>query len=708
MSKTVLTPIKLAFCGNPNSGKSSLFNKLTGQRQKVANYPGVTVDVKFAHIKLSNHEIQLLDLPGTYSFYPSTQDELVVSKVLANPNSKYHPNGIVYICDSTQLDKQLLLLTQILELKIPCILALNMSDLMDKGRMKIDADLLSSKLDLVVHKISSKTGEGIEALKQEMDALCQNPEKYISKSQFFKPQKTLQKSIALIKKSTGFENDYQNILVAHHYKSYNFISAADRINIGQQLTNSGFNSLDYQVKETMGRFDSFQPIVQKVMTSDENPNNTSAKIDEYLAHPIIGSAIFFVIMLLMFQAIFAWSGLPMDGIEYLFGALGGAVESVLPDSCFRSLLTEGIIAGLGGVLIFIPQIAILFFLISILEQSGYMARVVYLFDKFMQRFGMNGKSLIALVSSTACAIPAVMSTRTIPNWKERIITIMVAPLVSCSARIPVYVILIALVVPTTTVLGFFNLQGLVFFGLYGLGILAALLSALAFKFILKSEERSFLMLELPDYKLPSLRNVLSVVKDKVFTFVWEAGRIIMVISIILWFLCSYGPSHKMAQVKQDIDKLTQESNLSAEERADMLASKKLEVSYAGHLGKFIEPVIEPLGFDWKIGIALITSFAAREVFVGTMATIYNVGSSDDEITIGKQMDAQINPATGQKTFTFAVAMSLLIFYVFAMQCMSTLAVVRKETNSWKWPMIQFVFMTLLAYFGSMLTYQVLS
>jgi ferrous iron transport protein B len=708
MSKTLMTPMKLAFCGNPNSGKSSLFNKLTGQRQKVANYPGVTVDVKFARMKLSNHEIQLFDLPGTYSFYPSTKDELVVSKVLANPNSKFYPDGIVYICDSTQLDKQLLLLTQILELKIPCILALNMSDLIDKARMNIDVDLLSSKLDLTVHKISSKTGEGIKALKQEMDALCQNPENYISNSQFFKPHKTLQETIALIRKNTGFENDYQNILVAHHYKSYNFISAADRINIGQELTNAGFNSLDHQVKETMGRFDGFQPIVQKVMTSDENLNNTSAKIDEYLVHPIIGSAIFFLIMLLMFQAIFAWSGLPMDGIEYLFGVIGGAVESALPESWFRSLLTEGIIAGLGGVLIFIPQIAILFFLISILEQSGYMARVVYLFDRFMQRFGMNGKSLIALVSSTACAIPAVMSTRTIPNWKERIITIMVAPLVSCSARIPVYVILIALVIPTTTVLGFLNLQGLVFFGLYGLGILAALLSALAFKYILKSDERSFLMLELPDYKMPSLRNVLSVVKDKVFTFVWEAGRIIMVISIVLWFLCSYGPSQKMAQATLDIDKITQENNLSEEESADMLASKKLEASYAGHLGKFIEPVIEPLGFDWKIGIALITSFAAREVFVGTMATIYNVGSAEDEISIGKQMDAQINPNTGQKTFTFAVAMSLLIFYVFAMQCMSTLAVVRKETNSWKWPMIQFVFMTLMAYFGSMITYQFLS
>ena len=708
MSETATTLIKLAFCGNPNSGKSSLFNILTGQRQKVANYPGVTVDVKYANLKLANHEIQLLDLPGTYSFYPSTKDELIVSKVLANPNDKYYPDGIVYICDSTQLDKQLLLLTQIIELKIPCILAMNMTDLLEGEHKSIDTNILANKLDMVVHQISSKSGDGIENLKLEMDSLCKNPKKYISTAQFFKPHDSLKETAKLIRKSTGFDNDYQNILVAHHYEAYNFISATERFNIGQKLTSVGFASLDHQVKETLSRFDGFQPIVQQAMTSDSSQVNKSAKIDELLAHPIIGSAIFFLIMLLMFQAIFAWAGLPMDAIEGLFGLIGGFVENALPDSWFRSLLTEGIIAGLGGVLIFIPQIAILFFFVSILEQSGYMARVVYLFDRFMQRFGMNGKSLIALVSSTACAIPAVMSTRTIPNWKERMITIMVAPLVSCSARIPVYIILIALVVPTTTVLGFFNLQGLVFFGLYGLGILAALLSAFAFKYILKSEERSFLMLELPNYKMPSIRNVLSVVKDKVFTFVWEAGRVILVISIILWFMSSYGPSDKMAYAKTDTDKIALESNLSQEAADDLLASKKLEASYAGHLGKFIEPVIEPLGFDWKIGIALITSFAAREVFVGTMATIYNVGSTENDFTIRKQMAAEINPKTGQKTFTFAVAMSLLIFYVFAMQCMSTLAVVRKETKSWKWPMVQFVFMTLMAYFGSMTTYQLLS
>jgi len=700
--------IKLALCGNPNSGKSSLFNKITGQRQKVANYPGVTVDLKYSKLQLKNHQIQLLDLPGTYSFYPSTHDELIVSKVLANPQDEYFPQGIIYICDSTKIDKQLLLLSQILELNIPCILALNMSDLLEQDNIQLDEKILAKDLDLKVIKVSTKTGLGIKQLVQSMDDMCTHPQNYISKASFFTPQKDLKETACFIQKKTGFENEYQNILVAHHHQSYYFISAADRINIGQELDQKKFNSLDYQVKETMNRFDAFQPVIRNAVVNDPNHINLSAQIDRYLTHPIFGVVVFLLIMLFIFQSIFAWSTIPMDWIEGLFAAAGTLMQNTLPASMFTSLLTEGILAGLGGVLIFIPQIAVLFFLISILEQSGYMARVVYLFDRFMQRFGMNGKSLVAMVSSTACAIPAVMSTRTIPNWKERIITIMVSPLISCSARIPVYIILIALVIPTTKVLGFLNLQGLVFFGLYGLGILAALLSALVFKYVLKSDERSFLMLELPDYKMPSIHNVLIVVKDKVFTFVWEAGRIIMLISIVLWVLSSFGPTQKMAEAVLITEKISAEENLSEEATADLLASKKLENSYAGHLGKFIEPVIEPLGFDWKIGIALITSFAAREVFVGTMATIYNVGSTENDFEIRMQMDAEVNPNTGQKTFTFAVSMSLLIFYVFAMQCMSTLAVVKKETDSWKWPIIQFVFMTLMAYFGSLLTYQLLS
>ncbi len=708
MSTNTNQMTKLALCGNPNSGKSSLFNKITGQKQKVANYPGVTVDIKYGKLKLAQQEIQLIDLPGTYSFYPSSRDELVVSEILANPNSENYPHGIVYVLDSIQLDKQLLLLTQIVALNIPCILALNMSDLLDEGSIRLDETILAKKLDLQVVKISSKTGLGIDQLKMKMNAMCLNPEQFISKVNFFNPPRALKAAADIVKSKTGFDNPYQNILVAHHHIHYPFVSNEDKAQIEQQLEEQKFVSLDHQIKETMERYDQLQPIVSASLKREAVDSSVTSKMDRVLTHPILGIGIFFMIMLFIFQAIFSWSSIPMDWIEGAFSSIASFAEQRLPESWLTSLLTEGIIAGLGGVLIFIPQIAVLFFLISLLEQSGYMARVVYLFDRFMQRFGLNGKSLVAMVSSTACAIPAVMSARTIPNWKERMITIMVSPLISCSARIPVYVILIALVVPATKVLGVFNLQGLVFFGLYGLGIAAALLSALVFKYILKSDDRSFLMLELPDYKTPSLVNVLNVVKDKVWTFVWEAGRIIMVISIVLWFLSSYGPSNKMQAAHTFTQEKISAENLSEAEGADLLASKKLEASYAGHLGKSIEPIIRPLGFDWKIGIALITSFAAREVFVGTMATIYNVGSTENDFDIRKQMAAEINPYTGQKTFTFAVAMSLLVFYVFAMQCMSTLAVVKKETGSWKWPMIQFVFMTAMAYFGSLFTYQMLS
>jgi len=697
---------KIALCGNPNSGKSSLFNLLTGQKQKVANYPGVTVDLKYGNLNYSDQEIQLIDLPGTYSFYPSSKDELVVSRVLANPNDDNYPHGIVYTIDATKLDKQMLLLTQIMTLKIPCLLVLNMFDLIQD--QDIDIASIAKKMDLQIVKLSTKTGLGFDELKSKIGELYSNPQNFVSSNTFFFPSQKLKEMASLVKEKTGFQNEYQNILVAHHFEHYPFVAEIDKKAFSEQFEKNGFVSLDHQIKETLARYEEFEPLVKGATQVQSNYEEQSVKLDKIFTHPIFGVGIFLLLMLMLFQAIFAWATIPMEFIDSMFGSLGSWVSNNLPDTWWTSLLSDGLIAGLGGVLIFIPQIAILFFFLSLLEQSGYMARVVYLFDRFMQRFGMNGKSLVAMVSSTACAIPAVMSTRTIPNWKERIITIMVAPLMSCSARIPVYVILIALVVPTTKVLGVFNMQGLVFFGLYGLGILGALLSALAFKYILKSDERSFLMLELPDYKWPSMTNTLHVVKDKVFTFIWEAGRIILMISVLLWFLSSYGPSKQMAAAEQSSQIIISEQNLSASEGENLLAAKKLEASYAGKLGKFIEPVIEPLGFDWKIGIALITSFAAREVFVGTMATIYSVGSADNDFAIQKKMAAEINPATGQKTFTFAVAMSLLVFYVFAMQCMSTLAVVKKETKSWKWPLIQFTFMTLMAYFGSMLTYQLLS
>jgi len=460
----------------------------------------------------------------------------------------------------------------------------------------------------------------------------------------------------------------------------------------------------------MSRYADFGPVARKVITQDKKaPKSATDKIDAIITHRVIGPLIFFAIMFFVFQAIYSWSEAPMDWIDQFFAFSSNIVRNILPAAWYTDLIVDGIIAGLGGILIFIPQITILFLLISILEETGYMSRAVFMFDGLMQRFGLNGRSIVSLVSSGACAIPAIMATRTISSWKERLNTILVSPLISCSARIPVYAVLIAFVVPEEKMYGIFNLQGLAFMGLYLLGIAGALLAALAFKYILNvKSENSYLMIELPQYKPPIWKNALLNVKEKVSTFIFEAGKVILVISVLLWFLASYGPSTAMQSAEKEATAYIETNNLSELESENYLASKKIEASYAGYLGKFIEPAIRPLGFDWKIGIALITSFAAREVFVGTMATIYSVGSADDQATISEKMAAEVHPSTGAKVYSPATSLSLLIFYVFAMQCMSTLAVVKRETKSWKWPTIQFFFMGAMAYFGSLIAYQLMS
>ena len=395
----------------------------------------------------------------------------------------------------------------------------------------------------------------------------------------------------------------------------------------------------------------------------------------------------------------------MEWIDLGITKLNSYLISVLPAGPIVSLLTEGLITGLGGVLIFIPQIAILFAFISILEESGYMSRVMFIMDKLMRKFGLNGKSVVPLVSSVACAVPAIMATRSIDNWKERMITIFVTPLISCSARIPVFTVLIALIIPEQYVFGIFNLQGLALMGLYMIGFVSAIVTAKIMQILLKSKERSYFVMELPGYKVPRWKNVGLTIIEKVKAFIFEAGKIIVAISIVLWVLASYGPgesiieAEKLAQNKATINKLDQKQT------DNLVAAFKLEASYAGQFGKFIEPAIAPIGFDWKIGIALITSFAAREVFISTMSTIYSIGADmENESTIVERMKAEVNPKTGTKMYTPALAMSLLIFYVFAMQCMSTIAVVYRETKSWIWPAAQLVYMTALAYFSSWVVY----
>ena len=703
---------KVALIGNPNCGKSSLFNQLTGLRQKVGNFHGVTVDKKSGAVTLSDQsKIDLIDFPGTYSFYPTSIDERIVVSTFASPPSADEAeqfDAVIYVADITQLEKHLLLFSQICDLGLPVVLALNMSDIAREKDIEVKHDFLAQKLGVPVVEVSGRTGEGVSELKTALHHLLQNPNGQNKKHlayRFSDNEKAIAKAI---QSKFDLPSEYQALLWAQHYEWLPFLDDTQRDAI-KKIVTSDFQGLQYQVRETMQRFDEFTPLVQKALVkATPETNSLSDRLDNVATHRYLGPLIFFALMFLVFQAIFSWSSYPMDWIDAGFGWLTEAVNSVLPESMFRDLLTDGVIAGLGGVLIFIPQIAILFFLISILEESGYMARAVYLFDNSMRRFGLNGRSIVALVSGGACAIPAIMSTRTISNWKERLITILVTPLISCSARLPVYAVLVGFVVAADQYFGWFNMQGLVFMGLYLLGIIAALGAGWVFKKLLKTDERSYLMLEMPVYRMPQLRNVLLSVYEKTKTFVVEAGKVIFVISIILWLLASFAPGNQMQLAEQEAITLATQQSLDEAATANLIASKKIEVSYAGHLGKFIEPVIRPLGFDWKIGIALITSFAAREVFVGTMATIYSIGSEAEETSVIDRMAVEINPATGEKMYNPAVAMSLLIFYVFAMQCMSTLAVVKRETKTWKWAVIQFLFMTALAYLGSLIVYQLMS
>ncbi len=697
MTTSVLTRTRtVLLAGNPNCGKSALFNRLTGMRQKTANYPGVTVDKKSGNMKLGDRETwKVTDLPGTYSIFPTTTDEKIAAREILNAPVESNESVFIYVADVTRLEKQMLLFTQLISLRRPIILCLNMSDLIDSDTEQLEQEF-SRKFSVPVVAVSARTGIGIDRLKEVIekfdDSKC-NPDRDIlfhgDDFEWMDPQ-------------TGMPaEDYTSFVKSIHQLS-ELPSSGPGPNPKKQA------ALQAQVKDTMMRYAIIEPFLQRIAPLINPQTGHTEVMDRILTHRIWGPVIFIFLMLLIFQAIFAWAQYPMAWIESAFKLLNELVYTVVPDGWVSDLITEGILAGIGGVLIFIPQIAILFLLIGILEQTGYMSRVVFMLDSTLQKFGMNGRSVVALVSGGACAIPAIMSTRNIAGWKERIITIMVTPLISCSARIPVYALLIAMVVPYQKIWGVFNLQGLAFALLYFLGGFMALAMAWILKKLLKTRSESFLMLELPDYHWPDWKSILLSVYTKVRTFVFEAGKVIFVISIALWFLASYGPPGKMAEASQLALTEATEQGLTAVEAANLEATYQIESSYAGILGKSIEPVIRPIGFDWKIGIALITSFAAREVFVGTMATIYSIGSEDNIEGLQQRMERATFSDTGERVYTPATIWSLLIFYAFAMQCMSTLAVVRKETNSWKWPMIQFAYLTLLAYFSSFIIYQILS
>ncbi len=740
--------INVALIGNPNTGKTSVFNQLTGLNQKVGNYPGITVEKKEGICKLPRGvRAHILDLPGTYSLNTTSLDESVAVELLLNKRDKDHPDVALVISDVENLKRNLLLFTQIKDLKIPTILVINMADRMSRKGISLDIERLEEKLNTKIALISTRKRSGIEYLKQliaEYKALSTAPNldtTVIDPAYFERLKNTFPK-----------EDLYKLWLVITQDVNFMPIAKTFTKDTSSFETKTKDELKRLQHKETILRYQFINGVLKETYAVDASAaKGLRAGLDKILTHKVFGYLIFFLILLTIFQAIYDWSSYPMDAIDAFFASASEWVKNSMPEGVFTNLIAEGILVGISGIVIFIPQIAFLFFFIALLEETGYMSRVVFLMDRLMRPFGLSGKSIVPLISGTACAIPAVMATRNIENWKERLITILVTPFTTCSARLPVYLIIISLVIPHGRFLGL-SYQALTLMLLYLIGFGAAILSAMVLNKILKIKSRSLFMVEMPNYKLPLFKNVAYTVWEKTKSFVFGAGKIILAISIILWFLGSNGFSDNFknadsivqnriktqglsqfnrSEIKTELtlyEQALQDSvakkayTLSTAELNDSLklreahlfniaqnqeiSSFKLENSYIGYAGKAIEPIVKPLGYDWKIGIAVLTSFAAREVFVGTLATIYSVGS-DEEDTIKNRMAAEVNPQTNQPLFNLASGISLLLFYAFAMQCMSTLAVVKKETNSWKWPAAQLVFMSLFAYIVALIAYQLL-
>jgi ferrous iron transport protein B len=613
--------LKIVVAGNPNCGKSSLFNRLTGLRQKITNVPGTTIENKEGELIIEATTIRLIDTPGTYSLKAKSKDEEEATRIFFEESD---PDLVVYVADAANLKRNLYYFAQLAQRNLPIILVLNMVDVAQFKGVEIDVERLEKELGVKVITLNARTGEGIEKLKA-----------------------------ALVQENFTGHFDFKDV---DDDKPESYYNEIERL-------------LSYTVK------------------SKSKIELITSKIDRFALHPVVGYLAFLGVLLLIFQSVFTLAEYPMNWIEGGFSWLSQWLTETLPAGWFRSLLVNGVVAGIAGVVIFVPQIAILFFFMSLMEDTGYMARVSFIMDRILRGFGLSGKSVVPLLSGAACAIPAIMSTRNIENWKDRLITIMVTPLMSCSARLPVYTVLISMAVPSKMVWGFINQQALVMLLMYVLGTVAALVAAVVFKWIIKHEVPSYFIQELPIYHSPRWKNIGITCWQKSLSFVGEAGKVIFMVSIVLWFLASYGPKQEQPFNVSKVD--------------------QIEVSYAGYFGKAIEPAIEPLGYNWKIGIALLTSFAAREVFVGTMSTIYSIEDEENFEQIRAKMQKDRKP-NGEPVYSLAVVFSLMVFYAFAMQCVSTLAVVKKETKSWKWPAIQFVYMTALAYVSSFAIFQLLS
>jgi len=701
--------LHIALVGNPNSGKSTVFNALTGLNQKVANFPGVTVDKKIGTATLTDERgekrnVEFIDLPGIYSLYPKSIDEEIPFRILCDPNNELHPDAVIIVADGTNLKRNFFLCSQVIDLKIPVILVINMSDMMrDKG-IDVDFELVSQKLGVPVIPMNARKGVGLAELKKALTATPGIPRHDFLDIRSYAPE-----VVDGVRTAINTTSNYDAFLAANNLPIITDfeMQKSKKERIIELCHKYQFDSRQMQARETLERYKKISALMGETVkqTNALRKSYTNA-IDNILTHRIFGYLIFLAILFIIFQFIFAFASYPMNLIDSGFAWLNGKVKETLPPGLVNDLLVNGIFAGLNGIVVFIPQIALLFFFIAILEDTGYMARASFIMDKLMRRFGLNGKSVIPLMSGVACAVPAIMSTRTIQNWKERLITIFVTPLMSCSARLPVYTLLIALIIPNRYIYGI-NMQGLVLMFMYLIGFVAAIGSAWVLKKIIKAKERSYFMMELPLYRVPRWSTIGLHIIEKVKVFLFDAGKVIISISIILWVLSSFAPGNRF-QVIEEKYKQPAYSAVPRESIERKIQTEKLESSYAGMMGRVIEPVIKPIGFDWKIGIALITSFAAREVFVGTMSTIYSVGDEGKtQLTLKEKMQGEKNPETGLPRYTLAVGLSLMLFYAFAMQCMSTIAVVFRETKGIRWPIIQFLYMFALAYVSSLAAYQLL-
>ena len=672
----------IAFAGNPNAGKTTLFNRLSGLHQKTGNYPGITVEKKNGKFIYKNTEYELIDLPGLYSLYPSSMDEEVVFSELADPENPHFPDKVVVVADVHNMKRSLFLYQQIKDLKIPVILVINQIDTISKHGISIREENLAKIFDTPVVLVSSKKGEGIDELKElinkgvavEQDATFRCPKEF---------------SAPIEELRTAFDLDEYYAWLYLSQLNTEIIPEKYRKQVEEIRQKYKLIPKRLQLKEIIQRHQIIDNWVEKIICKDASYQTLTNKIDRIATHPFWGYVMFLGILFVIFQIMFFLSSRLQDWIEGVFAYGSGYLSTHLPDSPLAELLAEGIIPGVSGVVIFVPQIVILFFFLLVMEESGYMARVVFLMDRWFHPLGLSGKSVVPLLSGVACAIPAILSSRNIENAKERLITILVTPFITCSARLPVYSIIIALIVPSGK--GFFNMQGVVMMLMYLLGVLMAFIGAFIANKFIKSRYKSYLVLDMPTYKVPFWKNVFYGIYEKSLSFVTQAGKIIVAMSVILWALGTFG----MAE-----DKQTQKVNY--------LASASLQDSYLGRFGKIIEPVFMPLGYDWKIDIGLLSSFAAREVFVGTIASIYSMDEDRGKNLRLKELMAQdINANTGKPTFNVATGVSLLLFYAFAMQCVSTLAVVKKETHSWKWPLLQLFLLSSFAYISALIAYQVL-